>query len=56
MSDEENEGGIPVNYQTLNPMTNPPPKAQASDGAVSSDAKSDTLTAQQINAEMSEKI
>jgi len=53
-SDGENEGSGCQQTTRLTPATNSPPKAQASDDKViSSDMESDSLTAKQINAEVS---
>jgi len=46
--------GILTEYPTLHSIANPLPEARESDTLVSSDEEPDTLTAQQINYEVSE--
>lgn len=52
-SDEEENGGEFGKQPSF--VINMPPKVQASDGVVSTDTESDAPTAEQINAEVSER-
>ena len=53
-SDEEDEGESFDGLLDLPPAANSPPKAQPSDGLMSSDEEPDVLTAKEIHAEVSE--